>query len=1145
MNGRENIGWLTQRIDAFIRKYYQNKLLKGLIIIGGSILLYVLLLLLGEYFLYLPPFIKLTALIVPGIIGLYALIRYIIIPLFQTLRLGKVISNEEAAKIIGQHFPEVGDMLLNILQLQHQSISTESKALAEASIAQKSKELAPFHFARAIQLRKNLRWFPLLLIPLVIGVAIYFWNPQIIKQSSSRLLKPATQFHKPAPFEFILENDVLKVEQYGDLEVFLKLQGEAIPAQANLIIDGQRIPMKALGNNRFSFLLRKITEEKSIQFEAAGYYSQSYALSLLYKPSLAAAKLELEYPAYTQRQKESIQGFTDLTVPEGTRIIYSVTTKNVSDAALVIDDQLTYFVKNNYNYFTLQVQAKEDFSYSVHLTGKDNLIDQGNNYQVQVVKDQFPQVRIEQKTERISGEQILLIGDASDDYGLTKAQVVFNILNAEGKQIGSQSMALELSGKTTSSLQYYFDIATFNLLPGQQLNYYVEVWDNDGVNGPKSARSQVFVFKTHTNEEASKLLEENKEELNKNLASGKEKMKELEEQLRKMQESQVNKNNLTEWEKQQQSQLLQEQQETFRQQMEEIQKRLEKQKELIEQKQYNESIQEKQEALEKQLDNLLNKELAEQMQKLQELLQQRNREMNMQDIQQMQQQNSLFQMDLERIEAMIKQLESQIMIEEMARKLDELADRQDDLNNRTTDETSNNDALAKEQQQLKNELDQLLNESMKELEQKAEDHNFSNEKKAGEDASKFMQESKEQLNQKNNPKSKSAQQNASEQMRQMSKSLNEKSQGMDMEQLDIDIKATRQLLTNLLRLSFDQEALMQDLRITPLRSSEYPKLIRKQNQLREAGKLIKDSLFALSKRVPQLGPGINKETVELEKRLGDAVRYLEERQTQVVGVSQQYAMTSANNLALMLNDVLSNLLTMQAQASGQGDGQGSGQGMGQGKGKSRGQQQGDGGAGDKMKDIITGQQQMGKGLRELREMQGQSGGNGQGQQNGEGGQSGSNGNGNSSGDNESEKMAEMLSRLAYEQAKLRQQIQELQSIMNSKRIKGNARMMREILEEMDRLETDLINRKISDDLLQRQNEILTRLLKAEEAIREQEMDNQRQADVGRDVPRSIPPELQKYIDQQQHIKEKYHTVPPELKPFYKKISENYLDKISS
>lgn len=59
-------------------------------------------------------------------------------------KLGKLISHEEAAKIIGTHFTDVKDKLLNVLQLKSQSIGYTDRTLFEASINQKLPNCVQF-----------------------------------------------------------------------------------------------------------------------------------------------------------------------------------------------------------------------------------------------------------------------------------------------------------------------------------------------------------------------------------------------------------------------------------------------------------------------------------------------------------------------------------------------------------------------------------------------------------------------------------------------------------------------------------------------------------------------------------------------------------------------------------------------------------------------------------------------------------------------------------------------------------------------------------------------------------------------------------------------------------------------------------------
>ncbi|MCB0699594.1 MAG: hypothetical protein KDC11_07070, partial [Chitinophagaceae bacterium] len=126
-----NYDLLITKLDGFIRKYYANKLIKGVIVFLSCVLLFVLTVTVSEYYLYLPSWVRV---VIAGIFivgGIAALAAWIVIPLIKMGRLGKLISHEQAAAIIGEHFSEVDDKLLNILQLKRQNDSHSSKELIE------------------------------------------------------------------------------------------------------------------------------------------------------------------------------------------------------------------------------------------------------------------------------------------------------------------------------------------------------------------------------------------------------------------------------------------------------------------------------------------------------------------------------------------------------------------------------------------------------------------------------------------------------------------------------------------------------------------------------------------------------------------------------------------------------------------------------------------------------------------------------------------------------------------------------------------------------------------------------------------------------------------------------------------------------
>ena len=103
-----------------------------------------------------------------------ALLGWVFLPLLRYFRLGSVISHEQAANIIGDHFTDVKDKLLNVLQLKKQSNGISHADLILASINQKSEEIKLVPFKAAIDLSKNRKYLRYALPPLLVFLGILF-----------------------------------------------------------------------------------------------------------------------------------------------------------------------------------------------------------------------------------------------------------------------------------------------------------------------------------------------------------------------------------------------------------------------------------------------------------------------------------------------------------------------------------------------------------------------------------------------------------------------------------------------------------------------------------------------------------------------------------------------------------------------------------------------------------------------------------------------------------------------------------------------------------------------------------------------------------------------------------------------------------
>ncbi len=1152
-----NYEWLISGLDAFIRKYYANKVIRGTLVFLSCLLFYILTMTVSEYYFYLPVWARLTIVSTFVLLGVTSLVAWVIIPLSKMAKLGSVISHEQAAGIIGEHFTEVSDKLLNILQLKKQHDTTGSRELAEASIAQKISQISVVPMSSAIDLSKNKKYLPYLLPLLLIAVFLLVAAPNVFKEGSARLLQPTKAFEKPAPFQFTVKNESLIAIRNSDFTLKVEVHGSILPADAFIEIGGEKVPMQPLENHNFQYTFKNVTSEVHFRIFAADFYSTEYTLKVVQKPVLKSFKVQLNYPAYTGKKSEVRSSLSDMTVPVGTTVNWSFFTEHTDAATIHFGGGIATPLVNSAATYSYQYRFMNDTAYTITLKNNQSTAADSFRYQVQIIPDQYPVIQLQQVRDSVTGKQILITGTAGDDYSVSRASFNYEVTE-NNKAVSKKSLPLKIAPGALCAFEQFFDVATLNLQPGQKVAFYIEAWDNDGVHGPKSSRSEMMSYQAFDAQQIDSAINENAQQINSGLSNSAQKTRELQGEYKDMQTRMLQSDNM-DWEQQQSLQEMMKKQQDLKNQIENTKQKFEEQIQQSEQKKYSDDVKDKQKELQKQMDNLLNADLKEQLKKLQELMKQLNKEQAMEAMKQLEQENKLFKMDMERMQEQMNKLEQQMRMEDVANKMDDLAKKEKALNAETDKGKKDAAELAKEQEKLKNELDKALKEDMKEIDKLAgknkKEEGVEDAKKAGDDAKKEMEESQKQLDQKQNSKASKPQKDAAKNLEQMANSLRKAAGGMDQEEIDIDIKATRQILSNLIRLSFDQEDLMAEVRSTSTASQQFITNQEEQNRLHANSYMIRDSLFALSKRVIKLGPKINKMTTDLEHYLALSADAIEARNIGGALANEQFVMTSTNNLALILNELLSNLMQMQMDGS---EGQGSCSKPGGKKPKP--------GAGQQLSDIITEQESLGKSMGKMGKKPGDKpgdkpGGNkpgdkpgdkggkkpgGKGEGKGDGnGSGGGGGNGENEGENTEYGDAEQLARLADQQAAIRRKIQELASLMNSKGLNGSSKELRELDQKMDKNETDIVNRRFTPEMMQRQKEILTRLLEAEKTMREQEQDDKRSSKTPDEISRPIPAQLQKYITDQKQLLELYKTVPPQLKPYYKNMVEEYFHIIGN
>ena len=416
---------LIAKLDAFIRKFYKDQLIRGLIYAVGLILVVFLAVIMLEH---LGRFGTGTrTLLFWGTLAamLLILVRYVAVPLVKLFRLGSTIGHDQAARIIGTHFAEVQDKLLNTLQLRDMAQrNAGNRALIEAAIAQRSRELGPIPFVNAIDLRRNTRYLRYALPPLALLLVLLFAAPSIVTGPTQRLIRHGSEFVPEAPFRFVLLNESLEVPEEQDLEVVVELQGDIIPQQVELEVQGQRIPMVKRDATRFTHRFRNVQRDTEFKLTAEGFHSPTWKLVTVPDPMLLDFSLALDYPSYLGRPNETLHNTGDLRIPAGTRVSWSVNARSADQLDLVFDDT-TLVARTKVGAFQASRRFLQGRTYRMvpglaDAPTSQRRADDALQYRVEVVPDLYPTIQVESRTDSTALKRLFFRGEIADDHGLKR-----------------------------------------------------------------------------------------------------------------------------------------------------------------------------------------------------------------------------------------------------------------------------------------------------------------------------------------------------------------------------------------------------------------------------------------------------------------------------------------------------------------------------------------------------------------------------------------------------------------------------------------------------------------------------------------------------------------------------------------------------
>lgn len=1071
-----SIEHIHNKLDRFIKRYYLSSLLKGALLFFAIAFVYILFWIFIEYFFWMPQFGRGFVFWLFIVFVLFLSYKLILLPLLKYFSVLKGIDYESASRIIGDAFPEIDDKLLNTIQLSNME---QTDVLLE-SISQRSSEFNPFSFENVINLKDNIKYIKFALAPLIVLAPFYLFGKQEgIESSFKRVIDYNTAYQEPPPFIFSLKNKSMEVIEGKPFNLEVLVSGDLIPEDVQIRYKNEQYYLSKRGKNLFSFDFPPIDSDLEFDLFSGTTYSPKYLLRLIKTPSIVSSKIKLQYPKYVKRPNQIVENFTNITVPEGTKITWDLFTKSTTAVSFFENNHEYSFLKKTDDFSYTKV-VFDDIKYRISPSNEELIHFEPLEFSVDVLKDNPPSIQIESETKKETLETMYFYGQMSDDYGIRSLQ-----MNYYPKGNKRDKKTVQISNFNKDSLTFYYSFpGDIDLVSEQPYELYFEVSDNKPLS-PNITKSEAFVY---LNKSANAILKDkltNQEQAVSDFERAVSKFDKQKTDLEILQSKQRQKNKLSFNDQQSIKSLLErqeKQEDLFKRFNEQIKKSFNKTD--ITNDPLRREIERRLEAQEREIEK--GKDLLNELKTLTEKL---DNEGLLDRLEKLTKKSKSKERSLSQMLELTKRYYVRQKANQLRNELERLSKQQEQLSDNIFEQSSLKDQreISKKFENMSSELDSLskqnasLSMPIPFSETKIEQNSIKKDQKESE---QLLNENKE-LKTPNSKaealsKAKKSQTKAAQKMMQIAEKLSKLSGGGGQQQLAEDATMLRQVLDNLIFFSFEQEELMLSFRGDNFQQSNFANLLVSQKNIKTHFEHIDDSLFILSLRQPKISERINSEISEVFFNIDKSLDRFTNLQINQGLAAQQYSLTASNNLANLLSDILSSMEMELSPGQGEGDMQ--------------------------LPDIIMSQEQLQKEAQgsKSESSEGSSSNKGQENQGSEGkqrvGESSSSGNSENQGSNkgksqssdgesyfDSEESGQSIMSLYQKQQKLRNALELLL------KERGFVPGANNVLEQMKKIEQSLINQGVTGENISLIKNLKYELLKLEVALNERGQDERRES----------------------------------------------------
>ena len=538
-----NIKGLVEKLTAAEKKENRIMLLGGIIRFAFYSALVLLCGALAELLFNMDTGGRLIWFIVLSLSEAGLFIYFLVLPHFTKRIKHTAKDHIETAGKASLHFGFMKDELKNALQLAYEKREGVSDELAEAAIERALSKYGQLDFTESVSASPLYKAVKTELVAVIV-IMLMFLTITPLNFALYRVINFSRDFSIPPKYTFSIKpgnSTVTKGEgieltaivyggKAGDVSFFIKGEDETG--------FGRR---KTIENNNGSFTCTIQNVQNSFLYyvKADDVKSGGYEIKTFNRPVITFFELKIIPPAYSGLPDETLKDNGNASLLAGSKIYFNLSSsQELKSAFIASSDSISRPMNCEGNTARLEMRVNKEFSYHFEIRDKEG---RGNinpaGYVIKLIPDSYPAVALLSPVNNFNVRglpSINIISRISDDFGFSKMELNYRISESKYEKPKEEYSKVNISlkpGLKEQDVLYNWNLAGLYLAEGDALSCYVEVFDNDNINGPKSAKSEIITLRVPSIESLFKEEEKNTKSIENEIKEVLERADKLKEEM--------------------------------------------------------------------------------------------------------------------------------------------------------------------------------------------------------------------------------------------------------------------------------------------------------------------------------------------------------------------------------------------------------------------------------------------------------------------------------------------------------------------------------------------------------------------------------------------------------------------------------------